>query len=184
MADLEQREGQKTVVAFIAGLLIGGLLVWVFGSAPETDTTTPENTDGETSMNEDMTDDTSDMEDDSEASTSTNTTTPTRPTVPSTGEGSLEVVNQAAGNTVVLTSLELPTNSGWVVVREGTDGNVLGAARFDGDAGLIPDSVKLLRATVPGESYTVMFFTDNGDGEFDFRGDAEIEGTYEVFVAE
>ena len=33
----EKREGQKTVVAFISGLLIGGLLMWVFGAQPKKD---------------------------------------------------------------------------------------------------------------------------------------------------
>jgi hypothetical protein len=37
MSEAEKQEGQKTVVAFITGLLIGGLLVWVFSSSPTSD---------------------------------------------------------------------------------------------------------------------------------------------------
>ena len=29
-----QTDGQKTVVAFVAGLLVGGLLVWIFNDTP------------------------------------------------------------------------------------------------------------------------------------------------------
>ena len=35
MSEAEKQESQKTVVAFITGLLIGGLLVWVFSATPE-----------------------------------------------------------------------------------------------------------------------------------------------------
>ena len=34
MSEKEVNDSQKTVVAFIAGLLVGGLLVWVFSDTP------------------------------------------------------------------------------------------------------------------------------------------------------
>ncbi len=35
MTDVETQASQRTVIAFISGLLIGGLLVWVFSGNPE-----------------------------------------------------------------------------------------------------------------------------------------------------
>ena len=37
MSEQEKQESQKTIVAFAAGLLIGGLLVWVFAGSPKTE---------------------------------------------------------------------------------------------------------------------------------------------------
>ena len=37
MAEQLKEESQKTVVSFVVGLLIGGLLVWAFSGAPKND---------------------------------------------------------------------------------------------------------------------------------------------------
>ena len=54
MDESNKQEGQKTVVSFIAGLLIGGLLVWVFSDAP--DSQSDRDNDDRDSMQEEMSD--------------------------------------------------------------------------------------------------------------------------------
>ena len=67
MAELQKEESQKTVVSFIVGLLIGGLLVWAFsGTAGETpkpaDTTDDTKTETPVTTNENKTDKTTSTE--------------------------------------------------------------------------------------------------------------------------
>lgn len=177
MTEVENKEGQKTVVAFVSGLLIGGLLVWVFSSAPES-AKAPEVT----------------KETKTEESTTTETKTDTQPTEPKgennevvkVGEGVVMVDDQPAGNVVNIKSLTLPTEKGWVVVREfdnDTPGNILGAARFDSKDGLVPKTVELIRATKSGARYQVVFFTNGGDVTFGLADDVMIEGVATTFMA-
>jgi hypothetical protein len=64
MAEETQQEGQKTLVAFIVGLLIGGLLVWAF-SGPSANA--PDTTVADEETNEEVsTDESEDESDDSE----------------------------------------------------------------------------------------------------------------------
>ncbi len=189
MSDVEKQEGQKTVVAFITGLLIGGLLVWVFSSSPteaptveKDDKTTTEETAGNN-------DDTS-----KEASKETETTTKsnTEPIVikaPETnGTGALTVTNQKAGDSVAVTVGSYPTTKGWVAVHDhvnGVTGKVLGAARYDTEAGLLPTNIGLLRATVAQSEYKVVFHSDNGDKNFASKDDVELTtAASAVFKAE
>lgn len=189
MSEQEKQEGQKTVVAFIAGLLIGGLLVWVFSSP------TPKE------EMEDATDNTNTEEPataDRGANTNINTSNDTEdavapvPTLP-TGDGAISVNNQAAGSVVTLTSAEFPTAEGWVAVRDfdGENvGGILGAARYSQSQGLIPQEVELLRGTEAGTEYVVVFFTEdgainaNGGLFFDPAGDQQIDGVMSTFTAQ
>jgi hypothetical protein len=192
MAEAEKQEGQKTVVAFIAGLLIGGLLVWVFSSTPEP-AATDSNTDNEGSLVDDSEDDMEDDESDVVGS-DTNTRPATNGSATTngsnsqqTGNGSLTVDDQAAGTTVVLDSVTYPSTDGWVVVRDyenGTAGSILGAARYSTDVGLTPDVVTVLRATEAGNTYQVMFYSENGDRMFDLRDDAPVTGGAVTFTAQ
>ena len=52
MTEQEKKENQKTVVAFAAGLLIGGLLVWVFGGSAKTEKVADQNTDAKEKVTE------------------------------------------------------------------------------------------------------------------------------------
>ena len=182
MSEQEKQEGQKTVVAFIAGLLIGGLLVWVFSGSPEqtqpetndpievevsetTETSTDEtnNTDEETTTAQ--ADDSSDVE---------------------VGEGSISVNDQAAGNSVAIDGAIFPVTEGWIAVRSYNDGqlgNILGAARFSQEQGLAPDAVPLLTPTIVDREYAVVFFSDDGNREFNLDGDAQLDVVMETFVA-
>ncbi len=177
MSEVEKQESQKTVVAFITGLLIGGLLVWVFSSTPEG------------SKDVELTTDDAKTTETTKTTTETNTTTPTTET-PATktavGEGKIAVTDQKSGMKVALGDVTLPAKSGWVVVRDyldGVPGNILGAARYSVDEGLMPKSVDLMRATTVGSSYQVVFFTNEGGIEFRLGEDKLVDGIATTFKA-
>lgn len=178
MSEVEKQESQKTVVAFITGLLIGGLLVWVFSSSPEDkmkdevkdDTTKTEETTKLEGKNEEI---------------KVGDVTATAQQV--TGEGSITVTDQKAGGSVVLGALTYPATSGWVVVRDYKDnvpGNVLGAARYDTVAGLIPTSVELMRNTIAGNAYQVVYYTNSGVLDFKLGEDVVVNGPTASFKAQ
>jgi hypothetical protein len=179
MSEVEKQESQKTVVAFITGLLIGGLLVWVFSSSPE-DTKQAEVGD-ETAQTEGAEKKDGTVEEVKLGEV----TTKAQPVV--TGEGSITVVDQKAGSSVVLGALTYPATSGWVVVRDYKDnvpGNVLGAARYDTVAGLIPTSVELMRNTVSGNSYQIVYYTNSGVLDFTLGEDVVVNGPSATFKAQ
>jgi len=212
MQDAEKQEGQKTVVAFVAGLLIGGLLVWVFSSSPAD---TPADTgatnggeqaetadsDGDTeNENADAADDASEDEDASDESDSdTSSASDESETIDESSsdenesdatvseDASVSVPDQAAGPVVVIDEVTFPTNDGWIAVRDfddGVSGRILGAARYSVDVGLVPSDVNLLRATEAGNTYQVVFYTENGDRAFDLADDTLIEGVSDTFSAQ
>lgn len=189
MSEQEKQEGQKTVVAFIAGLLVGGLLVWVFSSSPET-TTPNTNVEGEaievevSETNESDTEGNTDTTDDTNGdSTTTNSTDEATVTV---GEGAIDVTDQSAAMAVDIDGAVYPVAEGWIAVRaynDGQLGNILGAARFSQEQGLAPDSVPLLVPTVAGNEYAVVYFTDDGNREFNLDGDVQLDVVMETFTA-
>ncbi len=106
MSEAEKQEGQKTVVAFITGLLIGGLLVWVFSSSPE-------NQPAEIMESEDTTEESTMKNDDSEeVVVSTEKPSETARVTPVVGNGSLDVTDQDAGDSVVLGEVKYPSEAG------------------------------------------------------------------------
>jgi hypothetical protein len=181
MSEVEKQEGQKTVVAFITGLLIGGLLVWVFSSSPEVAPTDK----GDGTQTEESTSGV--KGDDTTLSTDTTVKTNTEIKKPEvTGDGKLVVANQKAGASVSLSDVQFPTDSGWVVVRDyvdGVSGSVLGAARYNTVDGLLPKEVTLLRSTEKDKTYQVVFFTESGDMKFSSKDDRMIDGTAVTFKA-
>lgn len=172
MSEVEKQESQKTVVSFITGLLIGGLLVWVFSSSPE-----------EKKQPEEKTTDTEVVAESSDATKEV--VAETKSTSSEViGKGSITVADQKAGLTVTLSGAEFPTKNGWVVVRDymdGVPGNILGAARYSADEGLAPEVVDLMRATSAGSSYQAVFYTNEGDGGFDLAEDKLIDGVAVTF---
>lgn len=183
MSEAEKQEGQKTVVAFITGLLIGGLLVWVFSSSPDAAPVTSSEEAGTEEVSE--TDSETTTETEEEAVTETKTETVSQRV--EVGEGMLTVANQPAGATVALTDTKFPTSEGWIVVRDYNNGvgtGVLGAARYDIEEGLIPTSVELQRATETGKTYQVVFFTQGGDKKFSLADDKLIEDIAATFTAQ
>lgn len=174
---------KKTVISFVAGLLIGGLLVFIF-STPDSDKKAMESTsmaDTEEVANSGS----ADMDNNQEEVTSTPQSV-VNLEVSSIDEGSITVEDQTSGNSVALGSVVYPTNQGWIGVRDYENRQMtglLGVARWSKEEGLSPVVVPLMRSTEAGKTYAVVFFNENGDKEFNLATDAQISGTMTTFVA-
>lgn len=176
----EKQEGQKTVVSFIVGLLIGGLLVWAF-SGPEAKAPVKSDNKDNTEMSEE-TEDTNSSTDEETTKEVMEVEVP----VLSVGEGKVSVADQDAGTTVNLTNATYPVSEGWIGVRDyenGQLGRILGVARFSESQGLVPDGIFLQRATTPGAMYAVVVFTENGDRKFDLADDRQLDSVFATFTA-
>lgn len=174
----EKQEGQKTIVSFIVGLLIGGLLVWAF-SGP-----TNENR-SEDKRDEVETEEVTESEA-TEVEESAEEVVAAAPTLP-VGEGAVEVANQAAGTSVELASATYPVSEGWIGVRDynnGQLGSLLGVARFSESQGLVPSTVTLQRATAAGMTYAVVVYTESGDRQFNLAEDTQIDSVFATFTAQ
>lgn len=182
MSEEEKQEGQKTVVAFVAGLLIGGLLVWVFSGTPQDEA--PAGTPDETATEEVANDN-----EEVAAEAATEETEAAAEVAPAmqVGDGKIKVSDQPAGSSVALESATYPVSEGWVAVRSypnGQLGSILGAARFSEEQGLVPESVPLLAPTTGGRTYAVVFFSEDGNREFNLSGDTQIDGILSTFTAQ
>ena len=190
----EQQPKQKTMLAFVAGLLVGGLLVWVFTASDTENTELPEETEQTEVEEVEVVDNSDDLEEVVADDPVAQITPPPQEdvedvtvAVDNDGVGSISVSNQAAGSVVMLDDVVYPFSEGWVGVRDylenGELGYVLGAARFSTEQGLLPQEVALLRATTAGETYAVVFYTDNGDRKFNLDDDTMIESPVASFTA-
>lgn len=173
--DDKKQESKKTVVAFVAGLLIGGLLVWVFSASPESSTADKDAKETKT----DSARDTYANGDNKADAGETGTTT--KETRENSAGFTFTVANQPAGSVVSLGESEkYPTEEGWIVVHEEVGGelsNVLGASRYHTGVGLLPHEVKLLRNTEKGKTYHVLYYTEDGDRMFDLKLDTPMTNT-------
>jgi hypothetical protein len=183
MAEEMQQDGQKTIVAFIVGLLIGGMLVWAF-SGPSTQAPSP-TPDEEVDM---MTDDSDDEIMNSSSDDESDETAPEAPT-PSlqVGDGEISVPDQPAGTSVALERATYPVSEGWIGVREFDNerlGFILGVVRFSESQGLVPEGIVLQRSTIPGRDYAVVVFTEDGDFNFNLANDVQIDTIFDTFTAQ
>lgn len=178
-------ENKKTVISFIGGLLVGGLLMYVFANPVSTNAPTMERED-QSATTEVAPVDTSDTAEAEEEMLPPEVERST-PVAVSTGEAAITVDDQPAGTTVSFRDATFPMNEGWVGVRDYRNGQLtglLGAARWNLADGLLPTSVRLLRATVPGATYAVVFYSENGDQNFSLATDAQLDVVMETFQAE
>ena len=180
----ETQDGQKTIVAFVVGLLIGGMLVWAFSgptaSAPEA------------SKSDEVENATTEAKDEASVASSAVTDSVdvaveehSKPEL-KVGNGSVVVPDQKAGISVKLDSATYPVTEGWIGVREYNNdqlGYILGVVRFSESQGLVPSAIALQRATSPGNRYAVVIFTEDGDFAFSLAGDVQIDTIFDTFVA-
>ena len=176
----QQQDSSKTLVAFVVGLLIGGMLVWAF-SGPSADAPQPYQDDEVTEVTEEGT-----TNEDDEAATTDDESTPTAPTL-EVGDGVVEVQNQAAGMSVTLDRATYPIEEGWIGVRDYDNGQlsfIKGVVRFSAAAGLVPQDIVLQVPTQPGQEYAVVMFSEDGDNVFNPAGDVQIDQIFATFTAQ
>lgn len=173
MAEQEQQreDSQKTLVAFVVGLLIGGMLVWAF-TGP--DDHKKEAMEDDEKMMASTTDRDADEDEDDED------------TGLNVGEGKIVIDDQPASRAISINSIEYPVKEGWIGVRQydnETLGKVLGVNRFSDSQGLIPEKIELVSATTPGKTYAIVIYEEDGDFDFSFDKDKQIETVYDTFTA-
>ncbi len=176
----EIQEGQKTVVSFVVGLLIGGLLVWAFsGPAPtdnvETESEVESAEEGEVSSEEEP-----------ETNVEDSDVVVVEKPVLAVGDGKISVKDQPASDLVTLSAATYPVSEGWIGVRDYVDGQLgglLGVVRFSEEQGLVPAEISLLRATKAGQEYAVVVYQENGDREFNIAEDVQIDTIFSTFTA-
>jgi hypothetical protein len=180
MAEEQQQDGQKTIVAFVVGLLIGGMLVWAF-SGPSTEAPTiPQD---EMSEAVEADNDTTAGEETAEPQEEAPAETPTL----EVGDGNIVVNNQPAGIAIALERATYPVSEGWIGVREFNNeqlGFILGVVRFSESQGLVPEEIILQRPTTAGNDYAIVVFTEDGDFDFNLANDAQIDTIFDTFTAE
>jgi len=179
----EKQDGQKTVVAFVVGLLIGGMLVWAF-SGPSVDAPKDQDNQADSEMGDEM-DATSDMDDESAESEATAENQPA-PEL-QVGDGEVVVPDQPASMSIELESATYPVSEGWIGVREFNNDNlgfILGVVRFSESQGLIPSEITLQRSTTAGNRYAIVIYTEDGDFEFNLAGDVQIDTIFDTFTAQ
>ena len=182
----EKQEGQKTVVSFIVGLLIGGLLVWAFSSPAEdtpkkdmSNNATEEKVEGDAKDTEAVKVETAE-ENGNEPVTEVKATLPV-------GEGKIGVANQGASASVKLDGATYPVSEGWVGVRDYQDGQLgalLGVVRFSEEQGLVPDAIVLQRSTKAGNDYAIVVYKENGDRQFNLAEDVQVDTVFSTFTAQ
>ncbi len=180
----EKQEGQKTVVSFIVGLLIGGLLVWAF-SGPSADAPEDKKEGDKKEVTEDKK--TNDKESTKEVNLEENKANDevkkeeVKASLP-VGDGKVVVNSQAPSTKIKLDSATYPVKEGWIGVRDYQDGKlggILGVVRFSEEQGLVPTEIILQRPTV-----AVVVYEENGDRKFNVADDKQIDKIFTTFKAE
>tara|TARA_B100001989_G_scaffold245115_1_gene214562 strand:+ start:942 stop:1487 length:546 start_codon:yes stop_codon:yes gene_type:complete len=178
----ETQDGQKTLVAFIVGLLIGGMLVWAF-SGPTATAPVAEVENEATEMEDGAEEGEVSDEEEGEETAEEAVETPEL----TVGEGEVVVSDQPASASIALESATYPISEGWIGVREYDNDNlgfILGVVRFSESQGLVPAEITLQRSTTPGRNYAIVIFSENGDRGFNLATDVQIDQVFGTFRAE
>ncbi len=176
----EKQDGQKTIVAFVVGLLIGGMLVWAF-SGPSADAPNDDQDAAETEEAAEMNTDS-----DNETADSDEEAADTVATLP-VGDGSVVIDDQPASASITINRATYPVSEGWIGVRDFQNeqlGYILGVVRFSESQGLVPTEIILQRPTTPGRQYAVVIYTEDGDFQFNLAGDVQIDTVFDTFTAQ
>jgi hypothetical protein len=171
--DQQHEDSQKTLVAFVVGLLIGGMLVWAFSGPSKSTPKEETKTDGVTASTTDQKTD--------EASKGN------EPAKLQVGEGKIVVEDQKAGKFIEMKSAEYPVGEGWIGIRQYDNdklGYILGVNRFSAEQGLVPEKIELLYPTTKGKKYAVVVFKEDGDRKFNLSGDVQLDTIYSTFTAQ
>jgi hypothetical protein len=186
--EAQQQDSSKTLVAFVVGLLIGGMLVWAF-SGPNADAPQTEINNEAAEVNEET--ENNEANNDGQGSEGGGETTEAEPAIeaPSleVGDGAVEVQDQAAGMSVTLDRATYPIEEGWIGVRDYNNGQlsfIKGVVRFSAAAGLVPQEIVLQVPTQPGREYAVVMFSEDGNNTFNPAGDVQIDEVFATFTAE
>lgn len=167
-------ESKKTLVAFVVGLLIGGMLVWAFSGPSD-------------KMNDEAMEDEKTASSTMESADMTEETEDATPTLKVAEEGVIVINDQPAASTVQIDSATYPVGEGWIGVRQYNDDNlgyILGVVRFSESQGLVPKEIILQTPTKAGSKYAVVVFREDGDFDFSLAGDVQIDQIYTTFTAE
>ncbi len=175
MTDVQKEESQKTVISFVFGLLVGGLLVWAFMGDGKDHDKMPANEEVETTATTTANDET--------------TETTSEAVVPNlqVGEGKVTVASGKAGREVTLGETVYPIEEGWIGVREYNDGKlgwINGVIRFSKAGNLVPTTIPLVQPTVAGREYAIVMFTEAGDKTFNSATDKQVDTIFATFTAE
>ncbi|MBP6924748.1 MAG: hypothetical protein KBB78_04260 [Candidatus Pacebacteria bacterium] len=168
-------ESKKTLVAFVVGLLIGGMLVWAFSGPSDQKKNDDVKADEQTASTTDKSAD--------EADGSTDAT----PTLKVAEEGVIVIKDQPASSLIAIESATYPVGEGWIGVRQYNDdqlGYILGVVRFSESQGLVPKDIILQTPTTAGKKYAVVVFKEDGDFDFSLAGDVQIDQIYTTFTAQ
>jgi hypothetical protein len=182
MTDVQKEEGKKTIVSFVVGLLIGGVLVWAFTGGDRAEApTVVERPDTEAPANTETED-----EDENNGEVLGAQTTPQAPATLPMGDGAVVVNDQSASSRIALESASFPISEGWIGVRDYANGNlggILGVVRFSESQGLVPNTIILQRPTRAGQTYAVVIFTEDGDRQFNSATDVQLPTIFATFTA-
>ncbi|MFT5832160.1 MAG: hypothetical protein ACI9SY_000543 [Candidatus Paceibacteria bacterium] len=179
----EQQDGSKTLVSFVVGLLIGGMLVWAF-SGPSNQLNTVNEVGNDEEAGE-MTEAGEESEGGEEMA-SEEPVAAMAPTLP-VGDGSVIVNDQPASAQVTLERATYPIEEGWIGVRDFNNGQlgfIKGVVRFSAAAGVVPENIILQDSMRAGQQYAVVVFSDNGDNAFNPAGDVQIDQIFATFTAQ
>ncbi len=132
-----ENQNTRLVISFVVGLIVGVGGYWLINHSQTSD--------------------------DMMMSDTNDTASTTLSTDVSSDTSTVVVKDQAAGNHVDISELNL-TGPSWVAIHDDVDGQpgrILGAGLFD--KGTASGTIDLLRNTVIGKSYIVVVHTDDGD---------------------
>ncbi len=186
MTDVQKEEGKKTIISFVVGLLIGGILVWAFTGGEKAEAPATQNQDGAEMNADDKNNEANDESNDEEMGDEEVQGAQTSTDLPR-GDGSVSIKDQAASSRIAMASASYPISEGWIGVRDYTNenlGGILGVVRFSESQGLIPDDIILQRPTVADKTYAVVIFTENGDRVFNSANDVQLPTIFATFKAE